>query len=129
MNFNELKDFLRDSDNMIGSPLPSMEVVNVRWKVERDELQRHYQGEPPDAIKEAFPNEEGLVLDYRLKIFQSPTRGPLLKAVDEIWRMFSTSRQSVSVSNDGFRRWLESPNWDGMGLIDILSNHHFLPEC
>ena len=118
MNFQELQIYVLDKSNNLGSPLPYTGAENARWQVERDELQRHYDGQPPEAIKDAFPNEEGLVLKYRLKIFQSPTRGPLLKAVDDIWRMFSSSRQSISASNDEFFKWVKSPMWDGMPLID-----------
>lgn len=117
MNFTQLQSYVRDRANLLGSPLPFMEAEKARWITERDELRRHYDGKPPEAIKDAFPNEEGLVMNYRLKIFQSPTRGPFLRAVDEIWRLFSSSRHSIVLSSEEYSKWVESPTWDGMNLV------------
>lgn len=118
MNFKQLQSYVRERAYLLNSPLPLLEAEKARWLSERDELQRHYEGKAPDALKEAFPNEEGLVLGYRLKIFQSPTRGPFLKAVDEIWRMFSSSRHSIVISNENFSKWVKTPSWEGMNLVD-----------
>lgn len=119
MNFKELQIFVRDNANGLLNPLPDLGTTEkARWQRERDELREHYEGKPPAAIKEAFPNEEKLVMDYRKQIYQSPTRGPMLRAVDEIWRMFSSSRYTVSLSKEDFKTWVASPMWDGMGLVE-----------
>lgn len=119
MNFKELQSYVRENANGLLNPLPDLGTTEkARWQRERDELRQHYEGKPPEAICEAFPNEEKLILDYRKKIYQSPTRGPMLRAVDEIWRMFSSSRYTVAISKEDFKTWVLSPSWDGMGLVD-----------
>ena len=116
MNFEELQRHIaKDSDRTVFS-YPKDMANRPRWQVERDELMQHYEGIASKVLADAFPNEEKAILDYRKKIYQPITRGAFLKAVDEIWRMFSKSRYSVSFGNTDFEKWVGSPKWDGMSM-------------
>jgi hypothetical protein len=116
MDFVELQQHIaNNSDRTIFSYPTDMEK-RPRWQVERDELMQHYEGIASKVLADAFPNEEEAILNYRKKIYQPLTRGAFLKAVDEIWRMFSSSRYSVSFGNTDFEKWADSPKWDGMSM-------------
>lgn len=116
MNFTELQQFIALKSDLQLLPFPTETGKKARWKVERDELMQHYEGTASEVLEDAFPNEEKIILDYRKKIYQPLTRGAFLKAVDEIWRLFSSSRYSVNLTNTDYEKWVESPLWDGMSI-------------
>lgn len=117
MNFAELQQYISEKSNDT-SIMPFRDDVaeKARWKIERDELMQHYEGIASKVLNEAFPNEDKVILDYRKKIYQPLTRGAFLKAVDEIWRLFSSSRYSVVIANTDFEKWVSATSWDGMSL-------------
>lgn len=118
MNFTELQAYVKANANTVAKLYPQNTggEDQPRWQLERDEMQRHYEGKVPKSLLEAFPNEETTILEYRKKVGQPLTRGVLLKAIDEIWRLFNGSRYSVEIGNKEFETWLNSPNWDGMSF-------------
>lgn len=123
MNFEELQSHVKLKASAGINPFSAVVVDEdnlPRWQLERDEMQRHYEGKVPKALLEAFPNEEKVILDYRKKIGQPLTRGVLLKAIDEIWRLFSGSRYSVEIKEKEFETYVNQPNWDGMSLVQWI---------
>lgn len=116
MNFVELQEYLSKKPDTALIPLPTDTGKRKRWEVDRDELLEHYEGTASKVLAKAFPNEEKVILDYRKEIYQPLTRGAFLKAVDEIWRLFSSSRYSKEISNIDFKAWVDSPLWDGMSM-------------
>lgn len=122
MNFKELQSHVKLKSSAETNPFPPVvdEDNLPRWQLERDEMQRHYEGKVPKALLEAFPNEEAIILEYRKKIGQPLTRGVLLKAIDEIWRLFSGSRYSVEMQDKAFEAFAMAPNWDGMSMLQWI---------
>lgn len=116
MDFVELQQYIASKADTSLLPYTSDGEKKPRWQVERDELMQHYEGIASKVLEDAFPNEEKIILDYRKKIYQPLTRGAFLKAVDEIWRLFSSSRYSVTFSNTDFEKWVDLPMWDGMSV-------------
>jgi hypothetical protein len=121
MNFLELQAHVKQQANAVAHLYPKYKgEEKPRWQLERDEMQEHYEGKVPKALLDAFPNEEAKILEYRKKVGQPLTRGVLMKAIDEIWRLFSGSRYSVEIANKDFEKWVNAPNWDGMNLIQWI---------
>ena len=115
MNFAELQTFI-EAQAKTASPYPTEMGKKRRWEIERDEMLQHYEGIAFEVLEAAFPNEEQVILDYRKKIYQPITRGAFLKAVDEIWRLFSSSRYAITYGDTNFEKWADSPMWDGMSI-------------
>ena len=121
MNFQELQSHVRSNERSSNIPPVDAELDGrPRWKLERDEMQAHYNGKSLEVIRKAFPNEEAAILQYRLKISQPITRGIMLKAIDEVWRLFSGSRFSISFSNVDFETYVSEPKWEGMSFLQWI---------
>lgn len=119
MNFNELIEYLQSQpENTLGAHVKM--GSKARWEKEREEMQKHYEGKPVEAIQKAFPNEDELVKQYRLDNYEPVTRSPLFRAIDEIWRMFSESRHSITIKNEEFAAYADRIAWDGHNLKQWL---------
>jgi len=119
MNLEELQTFLdSQTDNTLGALVK--QGSKARWESERDEMRRHYEGKPVEAIEKAFPNEDAEILKYRIDNYEPVTRSPLFRAIDEIWRMFTESRHSITVKNEEFSKYSERVLWDGHSFTQWL---------
>lgn len=112
MNFQELVEYLK-SQPEINLGAPEKLGPKARWEQEREEMQRHYEGKPVDAIQKAFPNEDLEVMKYRLDNYEPVTRSPLFRAIDEIWRMFTESRHSITIQHEEFAEYADKIAWNG----------------
>jgi len=71
------------------------------WNDVRESMFVHTRGAlPAKLLNTRRPNEDEKVFEYRLSIYEPITKGSMNKAIDKLFRLFSSANYSIKVSSD-----------------------------
>lgn len=71
------------------------------WNDVRESMFVHTRGAlPSKLLNTRRPNEDEKVFEYRLSIYEPITKGSMNKAIDKLFRLFSSANYSIKVSSD-----------------------------
>lgn len=70
---------------------PMINLLREDWKRVKKDIEPHFFGEMPEAVKEAFPNEKPSQQAYRKRIHTSPTKDKLWKAITDVNRIIMSA--------------------------------------
>lgn len=96
----------------------------AEWERVTGDIEPHYYGDMPTAIKDAFPNEPENVFNYRKKNFRSKTKSHLWQAITDVNRLISGSRFRIETGAQ-MSEYLESDE----GKIEGNTVLEFLFDC
>lgn len=127
------------------------------WVDVYDEMRVHTRGDSPgELFTTRRPNEDPDIYDYRMKIYQPITKGPINRSINKLHRIFMNANFSLKISEElkdylkekrfqkrNFfeffhgsvtKRMIEDPNgylaWlpSGEGLLDITKKVNVVPD-
>ena len=120
MNQEQFLQFLGD----IGRTETSLPTnpFKYEWAKIKAAMSPHYYGDVPDILKESFPNEDPIILDYRKKIYSAKTESPVVKAMTDLSRLLSNSKHSVYFDNEDMKSWYEDTTLGDYDYFNFFFN-------
>lgn len=79
---------------------PPKETIPLKeeWVAIYDEMKVHTRGETPGTLlSDRRPNEDPAVFEYRKKIYQPITKGPINRSISKLFRIFQNANFSYKV--------------------------------
>ena len=88
-----------------------IEHLKCEWVDIYDEMRVHTRGETPaKLLNERRPNEDPEIFEYRKKIYQPITKGPINRSISKLFRIFLNANFSYKVS-ESLQDYLEEKRY------------------
>jgi len=108
-------------NSMLGE-LPQPEEKDD-WVEVRDEMFVHTRGKNPGRIlTQRRPNEDAEIQKYRLDIYEPITKGSINRAIDKLYRIFSSANFSIQVS-DELSTYLNTQKFDNQYFYSYIQKY------
>jgi len=93
------------------------------WIEVRDEMFIHTRGKNPGRIlTQRRPNEDAEIQKYRLDIYEPITKGSINRAIDKLYRIFSSANFSIQVS-DELSTYLNTKKFDNQYFYSYIQKY------
>ena len=93
------------------------------WNDVRESMFVHTRGALPDKLLNTRrPNEDEKVFQYRLDIYEPITKGSMNKAIDKLFRLFSSANYSVKVSGN-LEEYLSTKRFKNEHFIGFIQKY------
>jgi hypothetical protein len=93
------------------------------WVEVRDEMFVHTRGKNPGRIlTQRRPNEDAEIQKYRLDIYEPITKGSINRAIDKLYRIFSSANFSIQVS-DELSTYLNTKKFDNQYFYSYIQKY------
>jgi hypothetical protein len=93
------------------------------WIEVRDEMFVHTRGKNPGRIlTQRRPNEDAEIQKYRLDIYEPITKGSINRAIDKLYRIFSSANFSIQVS-DELSTYLNTKKFDNQYFYSYIQKY------
>lgn len=93
------------------------------WVEVRDEMFVHTRGKNPGRIlTQRRPNEDVEIQKYRLDIYEPITKGSINRAIDKLYRIFSSANFSIQVS-DELSTYLNTQKFDNQYFYSYIQKY------
>lgn len=108
-------------NSMLGD-LPQPEEKHD-WVEVRNEMFVHTRGKNPGRIlTQRRPNEDAEIQKYRLDIYEPITKGSINRAIDKLYRIFSSANFSIQVS-DELSTYLNTKKFDNQYFYSYIQKY------
>lgn len=93
------------------------------WVEVRNEMFVHTRGKNPGRIlTQRRPNEDAEIQKYRLDIYEPITKGSINRAIDKLYRIFSSANFSIQVS-DELSTYLNTEKFDNQYFYSYIQKY------
>lgn len=94
--------------------------LKSEWVSIFDEMKVHTRGDIPEKLlSDRRPNEDDEILNYRVKIYQPITKGPINRSINKLFRIFMNSNFSLKV-NENLQKYLDEKIFNNRNFLEYF---------